>query len=575
MISLSVLAAITIKVSLIMGLALLATACLRRRSAAVRHWVLSVAIVCAAVVPLLQVVVPSWRLGSGASPAPPQVAATARTNSPVSTTSSSEVSVALQPPTSSAAQPERWNLGRIATSSRLLGQVWIVGALISLGMVLVGLTRLAWIASRSERIVTGRWKELADEIAAEYGLRRPVVLLQSEHRALLATWGLFQPKVLLPASAREWPEDRIRVVVAHELAHIRRGDWLVQMMADLLRSAYWFNPLVWIVCRRLRLESEHACDDAVLNRGVESLDYATHLLYVARTVATQHHTRLPAPAMARPSSLERRMSAMLNIGLDHNPVTRSARITTAIALLSITFLVAGYGVSAQTPSPTVSGTVHDQTGVAVPDVSVALTLSENSRPTTITVLTDASGYFEFDLGLPAGTYELEAEFPGFKTVEEQLTLEAGQSVERNLTLRIGSLQETIHVASSGRRGANADSIPPPPPPAPRQVDREKQSNESGFALAGGVITQPKRIKNADPVYPAGLAESGIGGRVELKARIDTSGAVTAIEVLTSPHPELANAAVEAVNQWQYTPTLLNGVPVEPQVDITVTFGAER
>ncbi len=103
-----------------------------------------------------------------------------------------------------------------------------------------------------------------------------MTLLESTHPSLLVTWGLARPKVILPAAAAAWTDERARVVLSHELAHIRRGDWIVQLSAELLRAFYWFNPLLWIACRRLRLESEHACDDEVMSRGVEGTDYATH-----------------------------------------------------------------------------------------------------------------------------------------------------------------------------------------------------------------------------------------------------------------------------------------------------------
>ena len=96
-----------------------------------------------------------------------------------------------------------------------------------------------------------------------------MLLLQSDHPALLVTWGLVWPKVILPRAAREWSRDRVRIVLCHELAHIRRGDWILQIAAQLVRCVYWFNPLVWMACARLRLESEQACDDRVLNLGVE------------------------------------------------------------------------------------------------------------------------------------------------------------------------------------------------------------------------------------------------------------------------------------------------------------------
>ena len=99
----------------------------------------------------------------------------------------------------------------------LPGALWIAGVTISLFVLLVGLGRLAWIASRAQRVVRGPWTELAREIASRYSLRRPVLLLQSDHPTMLVTWGLVRPRVILPRSARDWPEDRARVVLAQSL----------------------------------------------------------------------------------------------------------------------------------------------------------------------------------------------------------------------------------------------------------------------------------------------------------------------------------------------------------------------
>jgi hypothetical protein len=84
---------------------------------------------------------------------------------------------------------------------------------------------------------------MAAEISEHWGLRRPVRLLLTDHPGLLVTWGLLRPKVLLPAASQDWAEDRLRVVISHELAHIQRGDWVVQIAAEVLRAVYWFNPL--------------------------------------------------------------------------------------------------------------------------------------------------------------------------------------------------------------------------------------------------------------------------------------------------------------------------------------------
>ena len=59
-------------------------------------------------------------------------------------------------------------------------------------------------------------------------------------------WGVRRLRVLLPACADDWSAERIRAVLAHELAHIDRGDWIVHVLAEVGCAIYWFNPLFWI-----------------------------------------------------------------------------------------------------------------------------------------------------------------------------------------------------------------------------------------------------------------------------------------------------------------------------------------
>jgi beta-lactamase regulating signal transducer with metallopeptidase domain len=98
------------------------------------------------------------------------------------------------------------------------------------------------------------------------------------------TWGFLRPVVLLPRSAEEWPVHRVRVVLSHELSHVARHDWMLQIAAELVRGFYWFHPLAWVAAHNLRQESERACDDSVLNCGIEASEYAGQLLDLARTL---------------------------------------------------------------------------------------------------------------------------------------------------------------------------------------------------------------------------------------------------------------------------------------------------
>jgi beta-lactamase regulating signal transducer with metallopeptidase domain len=93
---------------------------------------------------------------------------------------------------------------------------------------------------------------MAGAIREQMGIRRRVTLILGSDDCLLVTWGALRPVILLPRVAQGWREDRALVVLQHEFAHIARGDWPVQMIAEGLRAVYWFNPLFWIACRRLR-----------------------------------------------------------------------------------------------------------------------------------------------------------------------------------------------------------------------------------------------------------------------------------------------------------------------------------
>src|SRR5262249_23721983 len=136
-------------------------------------------------------------------------------------------------------------------------------------------------------------------------------------------------------------EERIRVVLGHELAHVKRRDWIVQLAADLLRAAYWFNPLTWIVCRRLHRESEHACDDAVLGLGIAGTEYAAQLVALAREFRLRGSSWSPVVALARRSTLERRVRAVVSSRVNHAPLTMSSALATLVLLLALAVRAAG------------------------------------------------------------------------------------------------------------------------------------------------------------------------------------------------------------------------------------------
>ena len=174
----------TIKVSLIAALALVATALLRGRSAAVRHWVLAIAVACAAVTPILQGVVPAWTVAPLVDAG--GVLATiqdAPTTAAVAATSSSDL------------------IPRVA---RVAVVVWLSGVAMGFTILIVGLARLASLGARAAAVDDGPWRDIAANLSRAYGVRRPVRLLVSPNASLLATWGFLRPRIILPVSARDW-----------------------------------------------------------------------------------------------------------------------------------------------------------------------------------------------------------------------------------------------------------------------------------------------------------------------------------------------------------------------------------
>jgi protein TonB len=104
---------------------------------------------------------------------------------------------------------------------------------------------------------------------------------------------------------------------------------------------------------------------------------------------------------------------------------------------------------------------------------------------------------------------------------------------------------------------------PPPPPVIKQPPPE-------VVRVGGNVLAPRKIKDVKPAYPVIAQRSRVEGLVTLEAMIDTAGRVSNVRVLKSV-ALLDQAAIDAVRQWEFTPTLLNGVPVSVIMNVTVNF----
>jgi hypothetical protein len=233
----------------------------------------------------------------------------------------------------------------------------------------------------------------------------------------------------------------------------------------------------------------------------------------------------------------------------------NTRLTTLAILLAATCAAAP---SAQRFS-TLSGSIVDQSGATLPGVIVIA--NNRTRGSSHEVSTDRNGRFEL-IGLAQGSYVLEADLPGFEPFFETLTLD-GQDLNREITLGIGSLQETVTVINDPNAAPAAPSERFPPRPA----SCGPSTSDAGVMRIGGQIRTPRKIRHVPPIYPQGSP----AGIVTLDAVIGTDGFVKEAKVTNDAPDALARAALDAVRQWEFDPTLLNCEAVDVRMSVTVDF----
>jgi beta-lactamase regulating signal transducer with metallopeptidase domain len=216
-----------------------------------------------------------------------------------------------------------------------LGATWLGGVcvfalrLAGAGMSLVRLSR------RSTPFAGGP-VDLSD-IGERLGLRRPPRLRVStaDEPAAPVTWGFVRSVVLLPRGADQWRPARLRAVLLHEFAHVRRRDNLTQALALASCALHWFNPLFWYCARRMQLEAEIACDDVVLRAGVRPSSYAAELLrFAARLDGLPGPGALLAASMATPCTLTTRIRLIVD---PHAPRART-RLKHVLAMQALCLL---------------------------------------------------------------------------------------------------------------------------------------------------------------------------------------------------------------------------------------------
>jgi TonB family protein len=232
---------------------------------------------------------------------------------------------------------------------------------------------------------------------------------------------------------------------------------------------------------------------------------------------------------------------------------RSRLLTRILSATCFLLSLAALRLPAQNHSGKLVGTVYDPSGAPIPKATVVI--SNRKTDTADMIASGIDGKFTFT-ALPVGEYELKVVKQGFEEYKvPRVVLEAGRESSQEINLKVGAIAEEVNVVAE-----SAKTLPGETAAKPTQL------------RSGGDLQAPKLLSMVKPAYPAAAKRAGVEGTVVLHAVIGMEGSPLSLRVMNSRiDPELARAAVEAVSQWRYSPTLLNGQPIEVDTTITVNF----
>lgn len=345
---------ILIKATVVMAVAAFLTLKFKRSSAAVRYTIWGAAFTMLIILPIALHPVPEWIViqrdapakivpiqsddGTTAASLEAVRTRTGGTSTVVKQTQPAPNKAGSHNPAATSADEQTAGGAGIVSREALPAAAFAIWLLVSAALLsrfIVQVLSVGGITRRAIRVKGGLLGGSARTLVADLGIRRHVRVMLSEEVSMPFAWGLFKPAIILPIDAGEWPQDRIRSVMTHELAHIARWDYVIHIAIEAVRALYWPNPIVWLAARKAVMERERACDDFTLRSGTRSVDYAEHLLHIAKT-QIEANVQVAAVTMAGEPGLMERIDHVMNGKTNRSPMKKGVlMITTALIVLFV------------------------------------------------------------------------------------------------------------------------------------------------------------------------------------------------------------------------------------------------
>lgn len=173
----------------------------------------------------------------------------------------------------------------IQSAIPLFIMIWIAGALLFSLRIFIGLAYVERLRLES-RLVENEWSDYIQKVAGQLKIQRLVLLAESASIEAPMVVGYLKPLILIPIGmCSGLSTAQLETIFLHELMHIRRRDYLINLIQSFVEAIYFFNPFVWIISETVKREREHCCDDAVVQLHGNAVEYV-------RALATLEEVRL-------------------------------------------------------------------------------------------------------------------------------------------------------------------------------------------------------------------------------------------------------------------------------------------
>jgi TonB family protein len=477
-----------------------------------------------------------------------------------------------------------------------LPMVWIVGVLLFLARLNIGLMVARGMKTDGIEAVPGDLTERFEGLKTRLGIRRVVGLVRSARVQVPTVIGWMRPVVLMPAACLAGlSTGQVEALLVHELAHIRRNDYLMNVLQTVVEAVLFYHPAVWWVSKQVRLERECRCDQMAAEVGGDALGYAKalSLLETRRAFSLSQDVVLGANGGVLTMRIKRLLGyressvvsqgvamvllagAMAAPGMYWATAARASvahgRASAAVELVSSPasglvmpvegLRAVGLVARVELPSATVaqeakrvSGGV--MAGQLVSRVDPVYPPDAKSARISGAVVLDAvigkEGTIE-NLRVVSGPEELQkSAIDAVRQWVYKPYLLNGEPTEVETTITVNYSFEDRSEGGAGESLIPGVHILPRPPVVADGV------------MAGQLVSRP------NPIYPKEAKEERIQGAVVLRAIISKEGRIENLSVLSGPE-KLRHSAIDAVRQWVYKPYLLNGEPTEVETTITVNY----